>query len=572
MAGEMMERVLDRGPSAWTRLGRGRQIVFLGLAVAVAAAAFVASQWMGEPTYVPLFASLPPEDAGAIVAQLKASKTPYKVGGAGEQILVPADKVNEIRLRTAVSGLPLGAGIGFEVFDKGTFGLSDFNQRINYQRALQGELARTIGQLRGVQRARVHLVMPQPSLFVQRDRAPSASVFLKLAPGARPTGEEVRGIIHLVASSVEGLLPERVTVVDTAGRVLATGTESGGAGQLTPRRNEIKSAVEEGVERRIQSLLDSALGPGQAVTRVTAQLNFDQVERTEERFDPAPVTRQETRTIEKAKATSSAPTIAATATQPAAGTPAPANTTANEGTRESATVNYELSRIVARTLTSPGEIQRLSVAVLLNTGTKITQGPDKKEVREPAPRAAEELEKIRRLVMGAAGYTQARGDEVTVVEMPFDTSLRDREQALLEQDTARPAPPPQPWWTKPIVLGAAGGGVLLLAVTAWLFTRRGRRRRGEELTRALPIEASPRAGTSAAERLLAATAAEDDAAAAALPGVPEEFAKIGRERDDLRQKAAGLANAEPEVAAQLLRAWMMKKRALSAVGAGRDGG
>ena len=198
----------------------------VGLAVVLIVGGFVASQWMGQMTYVPLFASLPAEDAGAIVAQLKASKTPYRVGGAGEQIMVPADQVNEIRLRVASQGLPLGSGVGFEVFDKGSFGLSDFNQRINYQRALQGELARTIGQARGVTRARVHLVMPQPSLFVQRERTPSASVFLKLAPGTRLTNEDVRGIIHLVASSVEGLVPARVTVVDTAGRMLAAGSAS----------------------------------------------------------------------------------------------------------------------------------------------------------------------------------------------------------------------------------------------------------------------------------------------------------------------------------------------------------
>ena len=428
--------VFDNGPAAWTGLGRSRQMGLVGLAVVLIVGGFVASQWMGQMTYVPLFASLPAEDAGAIVAQLKASKTPYRVGGAGEQIMVPADQVNEIRLRVASQGLPLGSGVGFEVFDKGSFGLSDFNQRINYQRALQGELARTIGQARGVTRARVHLVMPQPSLFVQRERAPSASVFLKLAPGTRLTNEDVRGIVHLVASSVEGLVPARVTVVDTAGRMLAAGSEpdgGGGGGSVAPRRVEIKAAVEDGIERRVQSLLDSALGLGQAMTRVSTQLNFDQVERTEERFDPTPVAKQETRTVEKTKAHADGPMLPAGTPTPGAPSP-PHNATSSEGTRETATVNYEVSRIVARTLTSPGEIQRTSVAVLVNTASKVTEGADKKEVRESVPRSAEELEKIRRLVMGAVGYNQARGDEVTVVEMPFDTTQRDRERALLEHE------------------------------------------------------------------------------------------------------------------------------------------
>lgn len=562
---DALARVFDRGPAAWTGLGRTRQVLLLVLAIAVTLGLFFASQWMGETTWVPLFASLPQEDAGAIVQQLKAQKTPFKIGGAGEQILVPADKVNEIRLRVATQGLSIGNGIGFEVFDKGSFGLSDFNQRINYQRALQGELARTIGQLRGVTRARVHLVMPQPSLFVQKERTPSASVFLKLAPGARPTGEEVRGIINLVASSVEGLVPGRVTIVDTAGRLLAPGTDNAGNGDLSPRRLEIKAAVEDGVERRVQSLLDSALGVGQAMTRVSSQLNFDQVERTEERFDPAPVTKTETRSVEKTKATSAAPLVPAGVPTVGAPTPpaTPNHTTTNEGTRESATVSYELSRIVARTLTSPGEIQRLSVAVLVNTPVRITQSPEKKEIREPAPRGAEELDKIKRLVMSAAGYNQQRGDEVTVVEMPFDTSMRDREQALLEQETA-PAAPVVWYRTKPVLIGGAAGGAVLLATAAWLVMRKKKGGRAEpELTRAVPVD-TPR-GASPAERL--AAAADDGGDVAALPGVPDELLRLTREREDVRQKALNLATSEPEVAAQLIRAWMVKKRPGAPVGA-----
>jgi flagellar M-ring protein FliF len=568
-----MNDVVRRLMQVWAGLGRGPQLLVAGVAILVPVLFFVGSQWMTDTSYVPLFASLTTEDAGAIVTQLKAAKTPYRIGGAGEQILVPADKVNETRLRMAMQGLPLGGGVGFEVFDKSSFGLSDFNQRVNLQRALQGELARTIGQLRGVTRARVHLVMPQPSLFTDRERQPSASVFLKLAPGARLTGEEVRGIVHLVSSSVEGLTPGRVTMVDTAGRVLATGGESG-PGDLSPRRLEAKAAVEERIEHHVQSLLDSALGPGQAVTRASAQLTADQVDRTDERFDPTPVTRQETRTIETSKAVSSAPIVAATVPTPTPGPPPGApgapldNRTSNEGSREAATVTYEHSRTVARTLTSPGEIQRLSVAVLLNTATKVTQGPDKKEVREPVVRTPEEIEKIRRIVMGAAGYSQARGDEVTVVEMPFDTSLRDREQALLEQDAgARPA---TSLTGRPMVVwGAAGGGAVLLVLAGWFLRRRARQRALVEVARTLQMQEGRPAGRQEQLQTLAEQVGGADVAG--IPGVPEEFVRLGREREGLRQKAVGLASAEPEVAAQLIRAWMVRKRNLQSVGAGHDG-
>jgi len=575
---ESLDRLLERGPAMWTGLGRARQLGVIGLAVGAAALLFLGSQWLLESPYVPLFASLASEDAGAIVAQLRASKTPYRVGGAGEQILVPADRVAELRLRMAVQGLPLGGGVGFEVFDKSSFGVSDFNQRVNYQRALQGELARTIGQLRGVSRARVHLVMPQPSLFSERERQPSASVFLKMAGGSRLAPDEVRGIVHLVASSVEALNPERVTVVDTAGRVLSAGAEGVTPTGLSPRRIEIKAAVEEGIERRVQSLLDSALGPGQAVTRVTAQLNFDQVERTEERYDPNPVTRQETRITETTSGSSSTPLASAGAPAPApapapaaapgvaGATPPLASTHSNSTSRETENVNYELSRIVARTLTGPGEIQRLSLAVLLNTGTKAVPGPDNKEVREPAPRSTDELEKIRRIVMSAVGFNQGRGDEITVMEMPFDTSLRDRGQALLEPGD-RTGP-----------LGWLGGSVttLLVAVAVvvaalvatWLLRQRSRRRTLEEVARSLHMQGRRAGDLELDPRSTPAADAEEPS----IEGLPAEFARISKERGGVRQKALGLVNAEPEAAAQLVRAWMMKKKPLQPVGSGQHVG
>jgi flagellar M-ring protein FliF len=570
---EAIDRLLERGPALWTGLGRARQLGAAVVCLAVTGLLFLGSQWMLDSQYVPLFASLASEDAGAIIAQLKASKTPYRIGGTGEQILVPADKVAELRLRMAVQGLPLGGGVGFEVFDKTSFGVSDFSQRVNYQRALQGELARTIGQLRGVSRARVHLVMPQPSLFSDRERQPSASIFLKMAAGGRLAPEEVRGIVHLVASSVEGLSPERITLVDTAGRVLAAGSDGAASAGLSPRRIEIKTAVEEGLERRVQTLLDSALGVGQAVTRVTAQINFDQVERTEERFDQTPVARQETRTVETTNGSSQTPTSTPAPTPPVA-TPAPgaapqapaASTHSTTTTRETENVSYELSRIVAKTLTTPGEVQRLSMAVMLNTNTKTVQGPDKKEVREPAPRSPEELEKIRRIVMGAVGFNQARGDEVTVVEMPFDTTMRDRAQNALEH--GEPAGP----------LGGLGGStggvaavalaVVVAALGTWMLRQRSRRRALEDVARSLHMQGR-RAGGGSADPAGARVPAFDESS---MEGVPEEFARISKERDGVRQKAMGLASAEPEATAQLLRAWMVKKKALQPVGSSQHVG
>jgi flagellar biosynthesis/type III secretory pathway M-ring protein FliF/YscJ len=531
---EALDRILGSGPSAWTRLGRGVQLLILSAALLVPLV-FFGAQWMSEGQYVPLFNSLPPEEGGAILAQLKASKTPYRIGGAGDQILVPADKVSEARLRLAMQGLPVGGGVGFEVFDRPSLGVSDFAQRLNYQRALQGELARTIGQLREVARARVHLVLPQPSLFTDRDRPASASVFVKLAPGAQLGKEQVKGIVHLVASSVEGLSPERVTLVDTAGRVLSTGADAAGS-PLSGKRLEVKSALEEGLERRVQTLLDSALGAGQAITRVSAQVNFDQMERTEEKFDP-------------------------------------------------------------NALTTPGEIKRLSVAVGVNarSAPAAAAGADPKAApAAPVPRTPEELDKIKQVVMTAVGFSEPRGDSVTVTEMPFDTTALDRERALLDQ----PAPAPKGkivTLSMPMIAAAAGTAVLVLVLLVWLGMR-GRTRARARAEVALSLERVPEAAVLAREAAVAAglPASAGPAVAAAVaaavpagsgasgppaagtalsraiaaakaqrtsqPIVAEEELQLTREREDIREKAFAMASSEPDATAQLLRAWLVKKK------------
>ncbi len=575
---DSLNRVFTSGPSAWTSLARGQQLLLLALGLTLPVVLFVGSQWMADGQYVPLFASLTAEDAGAIVNQLRSAKTPYRVAGNGDQILVPADKVSELRLRMAVQGLPLGGGVGFEVFDKAALGVSDFTQRLNYQRALQGELARTIGQLREVARARVHLVMPPPSLFSDRDRPASASVFVKLAPGALLGSEQIRGIVHLVASSVEGLSPERVTLVDTGGRVLSMG--GGGAGALSPQRLEMKTSLEEGIERRIQSLLDATLGPGHAVARVAAQVNFDQVERTEEKYDPTAVTRQKTRSVESTKGrstTATAPTVAADATNPTTPPTPPAPSanngavTQNDGSRESESVTYELSRMVARTLTAPGEIRRLSVAVILSTASKVSQTGNK-DAREPQPRAPEEIEKIRKVVMGAIGFNEQRGDQVTVVEMPFDTSALDRERALLEQPSAS-APPPRSLLALPALTLPTIALALVAAVVAaglvWLLVR-GKSRQRELAAVALSLERQESITPSKAAEL----APKPRLASLPRPPtslIPEELMEMNREREDIRQRASALATAEPDASAQLLRAWLVKKKP-SQIRGSHDGG
>jgi flagellar M-ring protein FliF len=236
--------------------------------------------------YKPLFANLSNEDTGEIVKKLKEQKISYRIAADGKAILVPTDKVYDLRISLASEGLPQGGGVGFEIFDRKNFGVTEFVQRLNYQRALQGELARTIMRISGVEQARVHLAIPDKSLFKDKEKPPTASIVLQMKSGRLVRDSEVQGIVHLVASSVEGMDPEQVTVLDSRGKVMSRTGIADSGGKLTSSMMETQRGFEKNIEDRLQSLLDKAVGSGKSVARVSSVLNFNQVEKVEERYDP----------------------------------------------------------------------------------------------------------------------------------------------------------------------------------------------------------------------------------------------------------------------------------------------
>jgi flagellar basal-body M-ring protein/flagellar hook-basal body protein (fliF) len=277
----------------------------LGILVALAAgvAALVSvTLWTQQPDMQVLFANLAPEDAGAIVEKLKEAKVPYELGASGASILVPSAQVHDLRLQMAGQGLPHGGGVGFEIFDRSTLGMSEFVQKLNYRRALQGELARTIAQMPDVARARVHLAVPERRLFSADHDRPRASVVLSLRGSNALSRGQIQGIVHLVASSVEGLQPREVTVVDGNGRLLSEGNNGGdGPTRLTGSQLDYQRTLEKDIETRIQTMLERIVGNNKAVVRVSSVLDLRQVEMTEERYDPnGQVARSEQRTQEKA--------------------------------------------------------------------------------------------------------------------------------------------------------------------------------------------------------------------------------------------------------------------------------
>jgi flagellar M-ring protein FliF len=293
-----------------------------GLAIGIVLLASVAAfgsliYWNSTPDYQILFSNLAQEDAGEMVAKLKEKKIPFQLSPSGTSISVPKEAVYDVRLALTAEGLPKGGGVGFEVFDRTSLGVTDFVQKLNYQRAMQGELARTIKQIKEVEQARVHIVTPKESLFVEEQKKPTASVFLKTRAGMTLSASQVEGIVHLVASAIEGLEPNHITVVDTSGRILSKRNDSSIIGQMTTNQLEYQRNLEEGYKRKIQGMLEEVLGLNKAIARVSADLDFQQIDITEERFDPNGVLRSEQKNTERSSMNSGTRVMETKAEKPA---------------------------------------------------------------------------------------------------------------------------------------------------------------------------------------------------------------------------------------------------------------
>lgn len=372
--------------------------------------------------YKPLFSNLGNEDAGEIMKKLKEQKVPARISDDGKAILVPAGKVYELRMSLAADGLPQGSGIGFEIFDRKNFGMTEFVQKLNYQRALQGELSRTIGQLAGVEQARVHLALPEKSLFKENEKPPTASVVLKMRSARLLNENEVQGIIHLVASSIEGMDPEHISVIDSQGRMLNKPAVADPADRIASTMLETQHNYEKGVEERLQSLLDRVVGPGKSAARVNASLDFKNLEKYEERYDPqAAVVRSEQRSEQKDAITMPAgiPGVQSNLAKSPVPAPVPAGGSKNDETK-----NYEISRSTSRIVEPAGSLTRISVAILVDG--RYEKGTGKKAAPlKYVPRTPDELQKIEALVKSAVGFNPARGDQVTVANIPFQEVAAD---------------------------------------------------------------------------------------------------------------------------------------------------
>lgn len=405
----------------WQDLSGSRKLSLIGSFAVVLAVLIGITYFASQPKLNLLFSGVAPSEASKIVDYLQSKKIAYQLSDGGSTILIPATAVYETRLALAAQGIPrtsdAAGGVGFELFDKPTFGVSDFMQRANYYRALQGELARTIKQFDEIQEARVMIVVPEERLFVRDRRESKASVFVQLKPGRVLAPGQVQAVRFLVANGVEGLQPNRVAVVDNSGKALAEDENLLTTASLTNRQQSAVKEVEENLREKAQSMLDQVLGPGNSVVRITAELNFDNVQATSERFDPKnQVPRSETIANETNDSSTQNP-------GGSAGTPSnieeqkttagPLTKTAS--TRENTTNQYEIGRTVESRQFAIGQIKKLGIAVFLNA--KKAPG----STAPATPRSDAEKKSLEEIVKAAVGFTLAdsRKDTFQLVETEF---------------------------------------------------------------------------------------------------------------------------------------------------------
>jgi flagellar M-ring protein FliF len=391
-------------------LSAGRRLAVLGVALTTLALVAAVAWRVQAPVYRPLFTNLDADDTAAIRERLAAEGVPYRTEDGGRALLVPADRLYGLRLSLASRGLPAGGGVGFELFDHQAPGQTDFMQRLSYQRALQGELARTITELGGVDSARVHLALADHPGGTADHRA-SASVVVKLARGARLAPAQIDGIVHLVAASVEGLLPDAVTVVDESGRVLTAAPRSDESLGIESAAVGYQRAIERSAEERIESLLAPVVGAGKVVARVAATIDFARTERTEETYDPDKTVVRES-SVTRDTGASASPRVDASASP--------------RFDRRDEKQSFDVSKTVSRTVAPVGTVKALSVAVLIDGSYRDEDGR-----RVFVPRSDDEIERLKALVGSAVGVSDARGDRLEVTSAPFQSPEPEPAQGFL---------------------------------------------------------------------------------------------------------------------------------------------
>lgn len=422
---------LDKATEFWANRSSAQRIMMGGLLAVMVAIFFGLVFWLNKEDYRVLYSQLYQEDAASVVDLLQKEKIPYQIAdsGSGTSILVPAEQVHEVRLKLAGEGTLHGQGIGFEIFDSNAIGQTNFVQDINYQRALQGELSRTITELPEVESARVHLVLPNKSLFIEEQAPPSAAIMLTLKSGRSLTSQQVQAIVNLVSTSVEGLTSEHITVADNRGKVLYEPKANAELGGLSSTQMEYQQTMQRNLEQRVEQLLLPIVGPGRVIARVNADLDFNRTTIRKEIYDPkSAVVRSEVKSEEENRGSANVDGGPPDPRYQGENDNALASGTSQESTRTTATTNFDINKEEQQIVAQIGAIKRLSVAVLVDG--KYTKQADGSSVFEPL--TEEELTQIRQLTQRAVGFDDTRGDAIEVSSVSFGDPGLEAQVPLLD--------------------------------------------------------------------------------------------------------------------------------------------
>lgn len=525
----------------------------LGAGVALLVAAAVAAVVMGrQPDYRVLFSNLGDKDGGAVVAQLSQMNVPYKYSEGGGAILIPAERVHDVRLRLATQGLPKGSVAGFELMESNKFGMTQFQERLNFQRGLEGELTRSIQALSSVQSARVHLALPNQNGFFREQQKPSASVLVSLHPGRILDRAQLAGIVHLVASSVPELAPSAVSVLDDTGKLLSQSPDSTAGAEINAQQLLYVQQLEQQYSRRIMDILEPVVGRDNVKAQVTAEVDFSQTESTSEQFRPnqtpdSSAVRSQQVLESRGSSTKTATGVpGAVANQPPAPSAAPingANPAPNaggqQGTEEQtnkreSTTNYEVDKTVKVVRGSTGAVKRLSAAVVVNYQSAEDKGKTVTKALTP-----EQIEQMTALVRETIGFNRERGDSVNLMNTPFQVT------AVPTTDT--------PLWKQPEVVDLAKtfawpvGAVLFAALVLMGLVR-------PALKGSAPAKATA-AKPVAGGQLDALEAETPERPALAAPGRKDEVLPATPEQLRL-EDARVLAKENPVAVANILKTWL----------------
>jgi flagellar M-ring protein FliF len=522
--------------------------VFLAVVLVVAGSAY----WINAPQYTLLVSDMDAETSASVVGMLKDNDVPYQLADGGRTVRVPVERADELRLQLASGGLPSEGRIGFEIFDRPAFGTTEFLEHVNYRRALEGELARTIGTLSEVSSARVHIAMAKDSLFIDRDQPAKASVVLKLKANRPLSPDTARGIAGLVSGSVESLRPESVVILDTFGRSLTRPEDTASAGGLSGQQFERQQQIERTLETQVVSLLEPVVGAGRVRVNVSAQLRADLVEETEESYDPSAVVRSRQTSTETGASpavvggvagarANQPPALSTSNANPASGTPAAPATPPGAPGRQSETTNYEVSRRTRHTVSPQGQLSRLSVAVVLDDEQVVAQGQDGTSSTTTKAWAPDQIERFQKLVAAAVGLDPARGDVITVDNIAFESPVAAPEPAAPGFGGQFMTGVQRYWPT-------ALRYVLVLAVAAYALF--GILRPMSRRVTTMTVATAPAGGGA---RLPTVQEMEGQVDADAGRGGPARPPALGK-------RVAKLADEEPEQLVRIVRGWMSEEQ------------